>query len=110
MIINLLRGGQIIKSHETRAQSGYNPIWNQPFLFDLTGSDVDEHYLDFIVMREKIHTKDGIVGHVTIGPNCGKSGRNHWREIMSPRPLETAKWHSILPMFNFKPSLTSEKM
>ena len=84
---------------------GYAPVWNQPFLFDLPGDSVNDFCFDFIVMRGKIRTKDGVVGHVMIGPESTKEGTKHWTEILSPRPLDTAKWHNIMPLINYKPSV-----
>lgn len=98
--ITLMRNNETVKSHETKSQSGYSPIWNQPFLFDFSGNDVNEYCLEFVVMRGKLHTKDTVVGHVTIGRNGCRSGKQHWKEITSPRPSETAKWHSIVPVLS----------
>lgn len=100
--ISLLRDGEVQKTQETKSQSGFYPIWNQPFLFDLSGYDVNEYSLDFVVMRGKLHTKDTVIGHVTIGQNGCRSGKLHWKDILSPRPAETAKWHSISPVLGSK--------
>ncbi|XP_045215890.2 synaptotagmin-11-like [Mercenaria mercenaria] len=100
--ISLVKNNEVLKTQETKTQSGYFPIWNQPFLFDLSGSDVNEYSLDFVIMRGKLHTKDTVVGHVTIGQNGCRSGKLHWKEIISPRPAETAKWHSIAPVLSSK--------
>ncbi|XP_060569772.1 synaptotagmin-4-like isoform X2 [Ruditapes philippinarum] len=102
--IALMKNNEVIKTQETKSQSGYCPIWNQPFLFDLSGSDVNEYSLDFVIMRGKLHTKDTVVGHVTIGPNGCRSGKLHWKETISPRPADTAKWHSIAPVLGSKPA------
>ncbi|XP_052793380.1 synaptotagmin-1-like [Mya arenaria] len=98
VIINLQKNDQVVKTKETKTSNGYNPIWNQPFLFDLSDSPETVYSLDFVIMRKKLHTKDAVIGHVAIGENGCRSGRSHWKEIMSPRPLETAKWHSIAPV------------
>ena len=100
VIIHLLRGGTITRVQETKSVSGYCPIWNQPFLFDLKAEAETKYSLDFVIMRKKLHTKDAVIGHVTIGETGCRSGRDHWKEIMSPRPSESAKWHSITPVLN----------
>ncbi|KAH3836873.1 hypothetical protein DPMN_110249, partial [Dreissena polymorpha] len=98
VVINLVKNLNVVKVQETKTLNGYAPIWNQPFLFDLSGSPELEYSVDFVIMRKKLHTKDAVIGHVTIGTNGCLSGRSHWKDIMSPRPLETAKWHAIGPM------------
>lgn len=103
VVIHLLKENEVVRVHETKAQTGHCPIWNQPFLFDL-GTEAETTYsIDFLIMRKKLHTKDAVVGHVTIGENSCRSGRHHWKEIMSPRPLESAKWHAIMPVLNLEP-------
>ncbi|KAL4227567.1 hypothetical protein ACF0H5_013009 [Mactra antiquata] len=98
--ITLMRNKEVVKSQETKSLSGYSPIWNQPFLFDFSGNDVNEYSIEFVIMRGKLHTKDNVVGHVTIGENGCRSGKQHWKEIVSPRPSETSKWHSIAPVLS----------
>lgn len=100
MLIYLLKNKEAVRVQETKAHTGYSPIWNQPFLFDLGPEAEAQFSIDFVIMRKKLHTKDAVVGHVTIGEQGCRSGRNHWKEIMSPRPSESAKWHSITPMLN----------
>lgn len=103
VVIHLLKENEMVRVQETKAQTGYCPIWNQPFLFDLGTEAETTHSIDFLIMRKKLHTKDAVVGHVTIGENSCRSGRHHWKEIMSPRPLESAKWHAIMPVLNLEP-------
>ncbi|KAK3098394.1 hypothetical protein FSP39_019094 [Pinctada imbricata] len=65
--INLLKDGNVVQYKETRTQSGYSPVWNEPFLFDIPSADIDNHSVEFVIMRGKLYSKDGVVGHVTIG-------------------------------------------
>ena len=104
VVINLLKNKELVKTQETRTQGGFAPVWNQPFLFDLSGDSVNDYCFDFIVMRGKIRNKDGVVGHVMVGADSTKEGNKHWKEILSPRPIETARWHNIMPVFNYKPN------
>lgn len=98
VLINLVRNDEIVTSSETRASAGYNPVWNQPFLFDVPADDTDSYSLQFVMMRGKFYTSDGIVGHVPLGSNIkGGTGVGHWHEAMQPRAKEVAKWHNLQP-------------
>ena len=99
--VNLLQDEKVIQYKETRTQSGYNPAWNEPFLFDVPTATVDKYSLEFVIMRGKLYSKDGVVGHVIIGPEASKAGINHWAEVIRPRAAEIAKWHNILPVFKY---------
>ncbi|KAL5004836.1 hypothetical protein ScPMuIL_018292 [Solemya velum] len=99
--INLLHGGQTVSSRETRPQKGYGPIWNQPFLFDIPATDANSYSLEFILMRGKLYSKDGVLGHVTIGPDGPPSGQAHWQEVVHPCGKEVTQWHTVLPRFQF---------
>lgn len=100
VVIHLRKDSEVTRVQETKSLTGHSPIWNQPFLFDLGAEAETKYSLDFVIMRKKLHTKDAVIGHVTIGANGCRSGRQHWKEIMSPRPAESAKWHSITPVLN----------
>ncbi|XP_041376517.1 synaptotagmin-4-like [Gigantopelta aegis] len=99
--INLKRDQETLTSQETKPQSGTSPVWNQPFLFDIPSSLVDSITLEFVIMRGKLHTKDGVVGHVVIGPYGPRSGVNHWKDILKSWGLETARWHNVMPVFKY---------
>lgn len=53
IIIHLHHAGHIIDTKETKTVSGYNPVWNAPFLFSIPTGDVQQHELalEFIVMQ-----------------------------------------------------------
>ena len=110
VIVSLLKNKDLVKSQETRTQSGHIPVWNQPFLFDLPGDNVNDYSFDFVVMRGKFRTKDGVVGHVVVGEDSTRDGTKHWKDILSPRPSETVRWHTIMPVFNFKSKIEPSKL
>ena len=87
---------------ETKTQSGYSPVWNQPFLFDIPNSSVADHALELVIMRGRLHTKDGVIGRIVIGKHGAKSGSDHWHAMVRPSSHEVAKWHSIIPVFRFE--------
>lgn len=101
MVINVVRRGVVTDAIETRPQRGYNPVWNEPFLFDMPAYDTKNYLFDFIVMRGRKYTKDCVIGHVMIGPNTTKSGNAHWQDAITPYGAEIAKWHSILPRLQY---------
>lgn len=96
-----MKDEEIIDFRETSSQPGYNPVWNQPFLFDIKTDSIGSYSLVIRIMRGKLHTKDSIIGQVVIGPNGPKSGANHWQEMLRPFSFEVAKWHSVLPVFKY---------
>ena len=90
-----------MEAKETKPQKGYNPTWNEPFLFDIPSRDVQHYSFDFILMIGRKYAKDSVIGHVTVGPDTTKTGITHWTEAMSPFGVDIAKWHSILPRFQY---------
>ncbi|XP_038639971.1 synaptotagmin-2-like [Scyliorhinus canicula] len=99
VIINLHQDGKILSTKETKSASGYNPVWNAPFLFDVPPGDIEglQLSLEFIVMQGRIYTRSGVLGHVLIGANASETGRTHWKEMSSRGHVESARWHTIQP-------------
>lgn len=87
---------------ESKTQSGYSPVWNQPFLFDIPSRSVSECTLELVIMRGRLYSKDGVIGRVVIGRQGPKTGVDHWQEMIKPCAREVAKWHNILPVFKFE--------
>ncbi|XP_046354947.1 synaptotagmin-4-like [Haliotis rufescens] len=101
VIVNLRKDDTVIDHRETSTQSGYSPIWNQPFLFDTPRSEITDLSIEFVIMRGRRY-KDGVVGHVTVGPETSGTGLSHWEEIMKPHGNEIARWHNLMPVFKFQ--------
>ncbi|RWS24847.1 synaptotagmin-7-like protein [Leptotrombidium deliense] len=95
VIVSLGCEGEVITYKETKPAAGINPIWNQPFLFYLEEDKVNSYWLQFLVMRGKLYTKDGAVGQIFIGEKTTISGKAHWNEIMKPEYVAVAKWHEL---------------
>lgn len=53
VIVHLHHDGHIINTKETKSVSGYNPVWNTPFLFNVPAGDIQQQELalEFIVMQ-----------------------------------------------------------
>ncbi|OWF46975.1 synaptotagmin-5-like [Mizuhopecten yessoensis] len=100
VVVKLIRDGTVIEVQKTRTSSGRNAVWNEAFLFNVD-KQMSSYSLEFLIMKGKLHKKDNVVGKVEIGPNCGRRGRDHWNSMISPRPIDVAKWHSILPVFAY---------
>ncbi len=96
-----MRKGIHVTSKETKPIKGFNPIWNEPFLFDIPAHDAKHYSLEFVVMRSRMYAKDMVVGHAIVGPNTTRTGSSHWLEMMTPHGLEVAKWHTILPRVQY---------
>ncbi|XP_035667597.1 synaptotagmin-4-like isoform X1 [Branchiostoma floridae] len=97
IIVRLLHRGNVKETKETKSASGSSPVWNQPFLFDIPSDQVEDYSLEFVVMRGRIYTRDGVIGSVLIGPAAPPSGVSHWNETLQPRARESARWHTIQP-------------
>lgn len=97
VIINLYKDGKVIATKETKASSGYNPVWNAPFLFDIPSGNIESLAvsLEFIVMQGRIYTRSCVLGRVLIGADAPEMGRMHWKEMSSRGHVETARWHAI---------------
>ncbi|MGH0122451.1 UNVERIFIED_CONTAM: hypothetical protein FKN15_004489 [Acipenser sinensis] len=54
VLITLRQGGSVIGSKETKVASGYNAVWNAPFLFDMPPGEIHELplSLEFIIMQD----------------------------------------------------------
>ncbi|KAM6060073.1 synaptotagmin-11-like [Theristicus caerulescens] len=99
VIIHLYHNGHIIDTKETKSITGYNPIWNMPFLFNLPAGDIQQQELslEFTVMQARIYTRSSLLGRVQVGPHAPGTGLLHWREMCSRGQLESARWHQIQP-------------
>ncbi|XP_041034161.1 synaptotagmin-11-like [Carcharodon carcharias] len=99
VIINLHQGGKVLSTKETKTSSGYNPVWNAPFLFDVPPGNIEslQLSLEFIVMQGRIYTRSGALGRVVIGANASETGQAHWKEMSSRGHVESARWHTIQP-------------
>nr|XP_014349305.1 PREDICTED: synaptotagmin-7-like [Latimeria chalumnae] len=97
--IHLYHNGEIIATKETKSASGYNPVWNAPFLFDIPAGNIQEHQLslEFIVMQGRIYTRNCVLGRVLIGTNASEVGLVHWKEMCNRGHVESARWHAIQP-------------
>ncbi|XP_041073800.1 synaptotagmin-9-like [Polyodon spathula] len=99
VVITLRHGGSVIVSKETKAASGYNAVWNAPFLFDMPPGEIHELplSLEFIIMQGHIYTRTRVLGHVLIGCDALEEGQAHWKDMCSRGQVETARWHTIQP-------------
>ena len=93
--------GETLTTRETRTQKGTHPVWNEPFLFDVSGCDITDVSLEFTLRRGRIYTKDNVLGHVVVGCGAPPSGEAHWRDAISPTGAEVARWHPILPVIHY---------
>ncbi|XP_038003162.1 synaptotagmin-5-like [Motacilla alba alba] len=94
VIVHLHHEGHIIDTKETKSVSGYNPVWNAPFLFTVPAGDIQQQRLalEFVVMQARLHGRGSVLGRVQVGP-----GVPHWRDMCSRAPLESERWHRIQP-------------
>ncbi|KAM6125469.1 synaptotagmin-4-like [Phoenicopterus ruber ruber] len=99
VIIHLYHNGHVIDTKETKSITGYNPVWNMPFLFNLPAGDIQQQELslEFTVMQARIYTRSSPLGRVQVGPRAPGAGLLHWREMCSRGQLESARWHRIQP-------------
>ncbi|XP_029870731.1 synaptotagmin-4-like isoform X1 [Aquila chrysaetos chrysaetos] len=99
VIIHLYHNGHIIDTKETKSITGYNPVWNMPFLFNLPAGDIQQQELslEFTVIQARIYTRSSPLGRVQVGPRAPGAGLLHWREMCSRGQLESARWHWIQP-------------
>lgn len=53
VIIHLYHNGHVIDTKETKSITGYNPVWNMPFLFNLPAGDIQQQELslEFTIMQ-----------------------------------------------------------
>lgn len=102
IILNIYKENELVMTKESKTQSGYSPVWNQPFLFDIPGSSVADYSLELVIMRGRLYSKDGVIGRVVVGRHGPKTGVDHWHEMIKPCAREVAKWHYILPVFKFE--------
>ncbi|XP_014106455.1 PREDICTED: synaptotagmin-5-like [Pseudopodoces humilis] len=99
VIVHLHHDGHIIDTKETKSASGYNPVWNAPFLFSIPAGDIQQQELalEFIVMQARLHARGSMLGRVQVGPGAPGTGMLHWRDMCSRAPLESESWHCIQP-------------
>ncbi|KAM4677876.1 synaptotagmin-7-like [Discoglossus pictus] len=97
--IRLSQGSQVQHMKETRSVSGFSPVWNAPFLFDVPPGAVEDQTLclEFLVMQGRLYNRARILGHVVIGPKASEAGLDHWKDMCNRAPVECARWHSLQP-------------
>lgn len=96
VIITLMRKNEIVTFKETRTFLGANPAVNQSFVFDVDDGQINDYWLQILIMRGKFYSKDGSVGHVMIGCNTSLLGKQHWIQATeSESSVEINKWHEI---------------
>ncbi|KAK3599369.1 hypothetical protein CHS0354_009872, partial [Potamilus streckersoni] len=94
VIINLLQDNKVIESKVSRPIAGYNPIWNQPYLFTINNDNMVGYSMEFVLMRGRLYTKDSVIGHVILGDKSSPIGQRHWQ---SSKTGEIEMWHNIIP-------------
>ena len=87
VIIHLYHNGHVINTKATKSISGYNPVWNMPFLFSLPAGDIQqqERSLEFTVTQvsrtevtaaKKVawitHAQDPLLQPGVSAPTCGR--------------------------------------
>ncbi|KAM6350641.1 uncharacterized protein FN964_007622 [Alca torda] len=99
IIIHVYHNGHVFDTKETKSITGYNPVWNMPFLFNLPAGDIQQQELslEFTVMQAHIYTRSSPLGCVQVGPRAPGAGLLHWKEMCSRGQLESAWWHWIQP-------------
>ncbi|XP_053810926.1 synaptotagmin-5-like [Vidua chalybeata] len=99
VIAHLHHDGHIIDTKETKSVSGYNPVWNTPFLFTIPAGDIQQQELalEFVVMQARLRGRGSVLGRVQVGPGAPGAGVPHWRDMCIRAPLESERWHRILP-------------
>ncbi|KAM6409423.1 synaptotagmin-2-like [Rhynochetos jubatus] len=126
VVIHLHHNGHVIDTKETKSVTGYSPVWNMPFLFNLPSGDIQQQELclEFTVMQgsqpptcgtrttkprgatsfcpqkvagARIYSRSSPLGHVQVGPRAPGTGLLHWREMCSRGQLESARWHQLQP-------------
>ncbi|XP_043932242.1 synaptotagmin-7-like [Protopterus annectens] len=99
VIIHFYYNDKKIATKETKSASGYNPVWNAPFLFDLPPGNIQDLQvsLEFIVMQGRLYTRSSMLGCVLIGAEAPEAGHVHWKEMCNRGHVESARWHTIKP-------------
>ena len=95
VIVNLLQNCETVTYKETKAAVGVSPVWNQPFLFDVSEADISQYWIQCLVMQGKSYTRDGVIGQALVGPNTTVSGIQHWNDAMDSESEEISKWHPL---------------
>ncbi|GAB0193960.1 dual specificity protein kinase CLK3 [Grus japonensis] len=98
VIIHLYHNGRVIDTKETKSISGYNPVWNVPFLFNLPAGDIqqEELSLEFTVMQRgggsgAGRSRSSRLGGAWRGERYRKRKRRCWAGGTGPQPPSTAR-------------------
>ena len=97
-ICMLHKGRQTHKWKSSTKRSTLNPIFNEAFLFDISGMDIKDIALDVLMMEYDRFSRDSVVGMVYLGHNVPHStGKQHWDQIIAQPNYSISNWHTILP-------------
>ncbi|KAG8440319.1 hypothetical protein GDO86_006177 [Hymenochirus boettgeri] len=97
--IRLIHGCQVKDMKETRSVTGFSPVWNAPFLFDIPSKAFQDETLsiEFVIMQGRVYNRARILGRVQIGFGSSEAGLAHWKEMYNKGPVECARWHALQP-------------
>ena len=74
------------------------PIFNETFVFDVSGMNVRDITMEIAVMDYDRFSRNDIMGTVHIGENVGQeTGKAHWAQMMSSARTSVSQWHPIMP-------------
>ena len=83
---------------ETRLNT-LSPVFNEPFRFNIEDMDVNNFFMQLVVMDYDRFTQDDVIGVVHIGQSVeSEVGRKHWSDVLSTPTQSVLRWHSIALM------------
>lgn len=84
------------KWHSTVKKNTLNPVYNEPFSFNIDGKDVNELSLNIIVKDYDVIGQNDMIGCALIGAASPcESGRSQWTAVVKTPGVVTTCRHTL---------------
>ncbi|XP_037788126.1 synaptotagmin-10-like [Penaeus monodon] len=90
------KGEEIQDVNTTKAALGLKPVWNAPFIFDVSQDKINEHWIELNLIRLGWTKRKATVGQAFLGLGTTPRGSQHWQSIAECPGREVTLWHPVV--------------
>ncbi len=95
-VLLLYNGERLFKWKTSVRKNTCLPVFDEPFNFNISGLDLSDITLHFIVMDHDTFSRDELIGTVLVGGDVEhKSGRVQWSQMLASPNTYVRRWHMI---------------
>lgn len=90
------RGEETLVVNTTKAALGLKPVWNAPFIFDVSQEKINEHWIELNLIRLGWTKRKVTLGQAFLGLGTTPRGSQHWQSIAECPGREVTLWHPVV--------------